>query len=373
MLLSEEHILVQHSAERLAQRVVRPHAKSWDKKKEFPVEAIRALAEAGFLGMLIPSKWGGAQMDELSYVLAIIEIAKADGALSTIMSVHNSVGCLPILNFGTDEQKKEFLTPLAKGEKLAAFCLTEPEAGSDAKSLQTTARLEGNHYILNGIKQFVTSGKEADIAIVFAKINEQISAFIVPTSTPGYLVSKIENKMGQHAAQTAQIVLEDLNIPAHYLLGEVGEGYKIALSNLECGRLGVAAQAIGMATEALNLSIQYAKERKTFGKYLYEHEGVSFKLADMATRLEAATQLLFHAARLRHAKEKCLKEASMAKLFATEAAEYICREAIQIYGGYGYVEDFPLEKIYRDVRVTTIYEGTSEIQRLIISRELLSL
>jgi butyryl-CoA dehydrogenase len=371
MLLNEEHKLVQQTAERLAAGSIRPFSKEWDKQKQFPMQAIEALAKAGFMGMLIPTQWGGAGMDHLAYALAIIEIAKADGGLSTIVGVHNSVACLPILRYGTDEQKKTFLIPLAKGETLGAFCLTEPEAGSDAKALRCQARQEGDYFILNGIKQFITSGNQADVALVFAKLGDNIAAFIVPTLTPGYQVAKIENKMGQHSAQTAQIVLDNLRIPLTALLGKPNEGYKIALSNLECGRLGIAAQAIGMAEEAFNLSVGYAKERSTFGKLLCEHQAISFKLADMATQLEAAKQLLFHAITLRDQELPCLKEASMAKLFATEAAERICREAIQIYGGYGYIDDFPLEKIYRDVRVTTIYEGTSEIQRMIIGRALI--
>lgn len=372
MLLSEEHRLVQQSAERLASQWIRPFSKEWDQQKRFPIEAIEPLAKAGFMGMLIPPQWGGAGMDHLAYALAIIEMAKADGALSTIVSVHNSVASLPLLRYGNDYQKQNFLIPLAKGEQLGAFCLTEPDAGSDAKALRCEARLKDEHYILNGVKQFVTSGKHAHLAIVFAKLNQEICAFIVPTQSPGFQIAKIENKMGQHAAETAQVVFDNVKIPTTHLLGNPGEGYKIALSNLECGRLGIAAQAIGMAEEALNLSLHYAKERSTFGKLLYQHQAIGFKLADMATQLEAAKQLLFHAIAKRDHNLPCLKEASMAKLFATEAAEYICREAIQIYGGYGYLEDFPLEKIYRDVRVASIYEGTSEIQRLIISRELVN-
>lgn len=372
MLLSEEHRLVQQSARHLANKIIRPNAPQWESQKAFPREAISSLAQAGFMGMLVPSQWQGSQMDYVSYVLSILEIAKADAGLSTIVSVHNSVACLPILHFGTEEQKRTFLIPLAKGEKLGAFCLSEPEAGSDAKAIQTKAIEKENHYILNGVKQFVTSGKDADIAIVFAKVNDAITAFIVPTNTPGYQVAKIEHKMGQHSAVTAQVVLHDLNIPSHYRLGEVGQGYKIALSQLESGRLGIAAQALGMAEEAFTLSCQYTKERKTFGKLLCEHQAISFQLADMATQLEAAKQLLFHAALKKEAQESCLREASMAKLFASETAEAICRHAIQIYGGYGYLNDFPLEKIYRDVRVTSIYEGSSEIQRLIIGRSLLS-
>lgn len=371
VLLNEELSLVQQSAKRLADQAIRPFAKQWDLEKTFPTSALEALKKAGFMGMLIPAQWGGAEMEHLAYVLTLIEIAKADASVSTILSVHNSVASLPILYYGTEQQKQTQLVPLAKGEQLGAFALSEPEAGSDPKAMHCRAEKKGDHYVLNGTKQFVTSGKQADLAIIFAKLPEGISAFIVPTHSSGYQISKIEHKMGQHAAETVQLSLDNLTLPLDALLGEPGQGYKIALHNLECGRLGIAAQAIGMAEEALHLSLQYAKERKTFGKPLYEHQAIAFKLADMATKLEAAKQLLFHAALKRDQHLPCLKEASMAKLYATEAAEAICREAIQIYGGYGYLTDFPLEKIYRDVRVTTIYEGTSEIQRLIISREII--
>jgi alkylation response protein AidB-like acyl-CoA dehydrogenase len=375
MLLTDEHLLIQESIRALADKDVRPFAELWAKEKTFPKTALDALAKAGFMGMLVPENWGGTHIGALGYALVIAELAKADGALSTIMSVHNSLASLPILNFGTEAQKQQFLVPMVKGELLGAFCLTEPEAGSDAGNLKTRATRKNNEYVLNGVKQFITSGKNADIAIVFAVMDDNptksgISAFIVPTKTNGYQVAKIEHKMGQYASEIAQIVFDDCHIPAENMIGKPGEGYKIALSNLECGRLGIAAQAIGMAEEALNLSLNYAKERKTFGKFLYEHQAISFKLADMATELEAAKQLLFYGCALRDANKPCLKEAAMAKLFATETAEKICHHAMQIYGGYGYLQDFPLERIYRDVRVTTIYEGTSDIQRIIIGREL---
>lgn len=375
MLLTEEHLLIKENARALADKFIRPYAAQWAKEGAFPQQALRSLAQAGFMGMLIPAEWGGSQADHLAYVLVIQEIAKADGGLSTILSVQNSIASLPILKFGNQMQKETFLRPLATGEKLGAFCLSEPQAGSDAGNLQTKARRKGNDYIINGVKQFVTCGHLADIAIVFAIAEhgekQGITAFIVPTSTPGYQVAKVEEKMGQHSAPIAQIVFEEMKIPVAYQLGNIGDGYKIALSNLECGRLGIAAQSLGMAQEALRLSIQYAQERKTFGKLLHEHQHISFKLADMATELEAAQQLLFHVAYLRDHERTCVKEAAMAKLFASEVAEKICRQAIQIYGGYGYLQDFPLERIYRDVRVTSIYEGTSEIQRLIIGRELI--
>lgn len=376
MLLTEEYLLVQESTRSLADKIIRPNVEEWERNQTFPKAAITALGQAGFLGMLVPEQFAGSQSDNLAFVISIAEIAKACASVSTIMSVHNSLICAPILKFGTKAQQEQFLIPLARGEKLGAFCLTEPQAGSDAANCQTTAQPLGDKFILNGVKQFVTNGKNADIAIVFAKTDPHskhgLSAFIVPTDTPGFQVAKLEHKMGQHASEIAQIVLDDCHVPAAYMLGSAGEGYKIALSNLEGGRLGIAAQAVGMAEEALRLSLQYAKERKTFDKFLYQHQAISFKLADMATQLEAAKQLLYHAAMLRDAKKPCLKEAAMAKLFASEAAETICREAIQIYGGYGYLQDFPLERIYRDVRVTTIYEGTSEIQRYIIGKELIA-
>ncbi len=375
MLLTEEQRLIQDAVRALANKAIRPFAQSWAKEKSFPAAALKELSQAGLMGMLVPAQWQGAQISYVAYVLALIEIAKADGALSTIVSVHNSVASLPILNFGNEQQKEQFLKPMAKGEKLGAFCLSEPQAGSDAVNLQTKAIKKGNDFVISGVKQFVTSGQHADIAIVFALTNPDdkkhgISAFIVPTNTKGYSVAKIEDKMGQHASEIAQIVFDEMLIPASYQLGQAGEGYKIALSNLESGRLGIAAQSIGMAEEAFNLSLAYAQERKTFGKFLIEHEALRFRLADMATQLEAAKQLLFHAATLKDNQQPCLKEASQAKLFASEMAEKVCREALQIFGGYGYLQDFPIERIYRDVRVTSIYEGTSDIQRLIIAREL---
>jgi butyryl-CoA dehydrogenase len=375
MLLSQDQILIQETAHTLATKVVRPLSPTWEKEKQFPFEALKELASFGFMGMLLPEKWGGADLDTLSYLLVIMEMAKADGGLSTILSVHNSVASLPILHFGNETQQAEFLPHLAKGEWLGAFCLSEPGAGSDARAIQTKAFKKDNYFILNGVKQFITSGGQAKIAIVFARTpslheKNSLSSFIVPTNTPGFVVAKIENKMGQHSAEIAQIVLDNVKIPENYLLGEIGDGYKIALSNLECGRLGIAAQAIGMAEEALALSIKYSKERKTFGQFLCQHQAIGFKLADMATQCEAAKQLLFHAAVLRENKLPALKAVSMAKLFATEMAEKVCHDALQIYGGYGYLEDFPLAKIYRDVRATTIYEGSSEIQRHIISKEL---
>jgi alkylation response protein AidB-like acyl-CoA dehydrogenase len=333
------------------------------------------MGRLGFMGMLVPGEWGGSGADHVAYALALLEIAAGDGACSTIMSVHNSVGCMPILRFGSTEQKERFLRPMATGELLAAFCLTEPQAGSDAAAIKTRARRDGNHWVLSGTKQFITSGSTADLAIVFAvtdpaKGKKGISAFIVPTRTPGWTVARLEKKLGQNASDTAQIVLDEVRLEPDLMLGEEGAGYRIALANLEGGRIGIAAQSIGMARAAYEAALAYAKERESFGKKIIEHQAIAFRLADMATLIEAATQLMLHAASLRDAGAPCLKEASMAKLFASEMAERVCSDAIQIHGGYGYLADFPVERIYRDVRVCQIYEGTSDVQRLVIARAL---
>lgn len=325
--------------------------------------------------MVVPEEWGGAGLDYLSLVLALEEIAAGDGSTSTIVSVQNSLACGIPLKFGSAEQKTRYLRPLARGEMLGCFCLTEPHVGSDAAAIQTRATRDGSSWVLNGVKQFVTTGKEADIAIVLAVTDKAagkkgISCFLVPTRSSGYVVGRLEDKMGQRASDTAQIVLEDCRIPLDHLLGREGEGYRIALSNLEAGRIGIAAQAVGMARAAFEAAHAYARQREAFGKPIFEHQAVSFRLADMATRLEASRQLVWHAAALKDAGLPCLKEASMAKLFASEMAEKVCSDAIQIHGGYGYVGDFPVERIYRDVRVTQIYEGASDIQRLVIARQL---
>lgn len=373
--LTEEQVMVQTLARDFAKEQIAPFAAVWDKSAQFPKAALQTMGKLGLMGMLVPNEWDGAGVDHLAYCLAIEEIAACDGACSTIMAVHNSMGCLPILNFGSETQKQEFLKPLARGECLAAFCLTEPQAGSDAAALNTRAEKKGDYYIINGVKQFITSGKNANIALVFAVTDPKmgkkgLSAFIVPTNTPGYIVARVESKMGQHASDTAQIVFENLKIPIQQRLGQEGEGYKIALSHLEGGRMGIAAQSVGMARHALEIATEYAKQRQTFGKKIADHQAVAFRLADMATNLQAARLMTWHAARLRDANVPCQKEAAMAKLFATEAAEKICSAAIQILGGYGYLQDFPVEQIYRDVRVTSIYEGTSDIQRLVIGREI---
>jgi len=352
-----------------------PFAAEWDRHSIFPAQAMREMAELGLFGMIVPEQWGGSGSDYVSFALTLEEIAAGDGACSTVISVTNSVVCGPILQFGTTAQKERFLVPLARGQYLGAFCLTEPHAGSDAAAIRTRARREGSEYVLNGTKQFITSGKHADIAIVFAVTDPSagkkgISAFIVPTATPGYVVARVEEKMGQHASDTAQIVFDELRLPLDHRLGEEGEGYKIALANLESGRIGIAAQCVGMARAAFEAALAYAKERESFGKPLIEHQAVNFRLADMATRIEAARQLVLHAASLKDAGRPCLQEACMGKLFASESAEQVCSAAIQIHGGYGYLKDYAVERIYRDVRVCQIYEGTSDVQRLVIGRGL---
>lgn len=377
MLLTQEQSMIQQTARQYVREKIAPFSASWDRHKTFPKEALSGLAELGFFGMLVPEKWQGSDIGYFSTALVLEEIAAGDAACSTIISVTNSVGCLPILNYGNEQQKETFLKPLANGKYLAAFCLTEPHAGSHAGDLRVKATKQDSHYCLTGIKQFITSGKNADIAIVLAVTNPNagkkgISAFIVPTNTAGYQVSNIEHKMGQNASDTAQINFDNCLIPEDYLLGSEGDGYEIASSSLEAGRIGISAQCVGIARAALDAAIQYADERNTFGKPIHQHQAIGFKLADMATQLEAARQLVYSAARLKDDNKPCLKEASMAKLFASEAAEKICSDAIQIFGGYGYLNDFPVERYYRDVRICQIYEGTSEIQKLIISRELMN-
>ncbi len=377
MVLTQEQLMIREMARDFAKERLWPFAAEWDREARFPAEAVNEMAQLGLFGMLVPEAFDGAAVDHVSYALAIEEIAAGDGACSTIMSVHNSVGCVPILKFGSPAQKERFLKPMARGEMLAAFCLTEPAAGSDAAAIETRARRVDKRFILDGTKQFITSGRNAQVAIVFAVTDpaagkKGISAFIVPTDTPGWRVARLERKLGQRASDTAQIVFENMELGPDNLLGREGEGYRIALANLEGGRIGIAAQSVGMARAAYEVALAYARERKSFGTAIANHQAVAFRLADMATRIEAARQLTLHAAALRDAGRACLKEAAMAKLFASEMAERVCSDAIQIHGGYGYLEDFPVERIYRDVRVCQIYEGTSDIQRLVISRQVLS-
>lgn len=375
MRLTEEQEMVRDMARRFAEDRLKPGAAERDRLGQFPAVELEEMGRLGLMGMVVPEEYGGAGTDFVAYALAIEEIAAGDGAVSTIMAVHNSVGCVPILKYGTPEQKEHFLTPMARGAKLGCFCLTEPQAGSDAAAIKTRAVRDGDSYVLNGSKQFITSGKNAQVAIVFAVTDpaagkKGLSAFIVPTDTPGYTVARIEEKMGQHSSDTAQIVFEDCRVPASLMLGREGDGYKVALANLEGGRIGIGAQAVGMARAAYEAALRYARERESFGTAIINHQAVAFRLADMATRVEAARQMVLHAASLRDAGLPCLKEAAMAKLFASEAAERVCADAIQVHGGYGYLNDFPVERIYRDVRVCAIYEGTSDIQRLIISRQI---
>ena len=375
MLLNEEQQLVRDTMRAFAQEQLAPHAARWDREAHFPREELRALGELGAMGMVVPEQWGGAAMDYVSLAVALEEIAAGDGATSTVVSVQNSVVCGPLNAFGTDAQKEHFLKPLARGESLGCFCLTEPQAGSDAGAIATRAEKRGDRYVLNGVKQFITTGKNADVAIVFAVTDKSagkkgISGFIVDTRTPGFIVARVEEKLGQHASDTAQIMFENCEVPASNLLGAEGGGYRIALANLEGGRIGIAAQAVGMARAAFDAALAFARDRKSFGKVIAEHQAIGFKLADMAVDIEVARQMIWHAAALRDAGSPCLKEASMAKLFASEMAERVCSAAIQIHGGYGYVADFPVERIYRDVRVCQIYEGTSDIQRLVIARAL---
>ena len=374
MILSQEQGMIRDSVRTFAAERLAPNAARWDRDCTFPRDALNEMAAMGLFGVTIPEQWGGAGLDYVSLALTLEEIAAGDGATSTIASVQTLV-CNIFNGYASDAQKNEFLKPLAQGRLLGCFCLTEPHTGSDASAITTRAERQGDHYVLNGVKQFITSGKNADVAVVFAVTDKAagkkgISALIVPTDTAGYVVTRIEEKLGQHASDTAQIALENCRVPVANLLGAEGAGYRIALSNLEGGRICIAAQSVGMARAAFEAALKYAHERSTFGKPIIEHQAVNFRLADMATQIEAARQLVWHAATLRDAGRPCLKEASMAKLFASEMAEKVCSDAIQIHGGYGYVTDFPVERIYRDVRVAQIYEGASDIQRMVIGRAL---
>lgn len=374
MLLTPEQEMIRDSVRAFARKRLAPNAAQWDREAIFPREALGEMASMGLLGVCVPEKWGGAGLDYVSLALVMEEVAAGDGATSTVVSVQTLV-CGILSGYGSDEQRDRFLKPLASGRQLGCFCLTEPHAGSDASSLRTRAEKtpDGREYVLNGVKQFITTGRNADVAVVFAVTDRAagkkgISAFVVPTATPGFSVTRIEQKLGQRASDTAQITFEDCRVPAQYRVGEEGEGYRIALSNLEAGRIGIAAQSVGMARSAFEAALKYAGVRETFGRKLMEHQAVNFRLADMATSIEAARQLVWHAAALRDGRRPCIKEASMAKLFASEMAERVCSDAIQIHGGYGYVNDFPVERIYRDVRVAQIYEGASDIQRMLIGR-----
>lgn len=375
MILNETQEAIRDMARQFAQEELWPTAEARDRSHEFPRAELTQMGELGFMGMLVPEEYGGSETGAVAYALAMEEIAAGDGPVSTILSVHSSVGCVPILNYGTEEQKKKYLPKMASGEWVGGFALTEPQAGSEASNLKTTAVRDGDDYVINGAKQFITSGKNGHVIIVFAVTDKAagkrgMSAFIVETDTPGYEVVRVEDKLGLHCSDTCQLAFTDMRIPAANLLGEEGQGYKIALANLEGGRIGIAAQAVGMARSALKVARDYAAERTAFGTAITNHQAVGFRLADMATQVEAARQMVLHAASMKEAGIPCLNEASMAKLFASEVAEKVCSDAIQTHGGYGYLSDYPVERIYRDVRICQIYEGTSDIQRLVIARNL---
>ena len=375
MLLTQDQTMVRDAVRDFVTEQITPHAARWDKEHHFPRDVHQGLAALGAYGICVPEEWGGAGLDYVTLALVLEEIAAGDGGTSTAISVTNCPVNAILLRYGNAAQKQQWLAPLARGEMLGAFCLTEPHVGSDASALRTTAVKEGNEYVLNGVKQFITSGKNGQVAIVIAVTDKAagkkgMSAFIVPTSTPGYVVARLEDKLGQHSSDTAQINFDNCRIPAENLIGQEGEGYKIALGGLEGGRIGIAAQSVGMARAAFEAALQYSKERESFGQPIFNHQAVGFRLAECATQIEAARQLIWHAASLRDAGQPCLKEAAMAKLFASEMAERVCSAAIQTLGGYGVVNDFPVERIYRDVRVCQIYEGTSDVQKIIIQRGL---
>jgi alkylation response protein AidB-like acyl-CoA dehydrogenase len=373
--LSDEQRMIRDTAREFAQSELAPHAARWEADGWIPDAVVAKLGELGFLGMVVPEEWGGTFSDYTSYALAMEEIAAGCAATATLMSVHNSVGCGPILAWGSEAQKQLWLGDMAAGRKVGCFCLTEPQAGSEANNLKTRAVLKDGRWVLNGSKQFVTNGKRAAIAIVFAVTDPELgkkglSAFIVPTATAGFNVQKLEDKLGIRASDTCAISLENCAVPEDHLLGPRGKGLAIALSNLEGGRIGIAAQALGIARAAFDAALAYAKDRTQFSKKLVEHQSVANMLADMHTRINAARLLVLHAARMRTEGLPCLSEASQAKLYASELAEWVCSKAIQIHGGYGYLHDYPVERHYRDARITQIYEGTSEIQRLLIARKL---
>jgi hypothetical protein len=375
MLLTEEHRMIRDALRAFAQERLAPNAARWDREHHFPKAELKELARLGAFGVAVPEEYGGAGLDYVSLALVLEEIAAGDGGTSTIISVNNCPVCSIAMSYANEAQKQRWLRPLAQGELLGAFALTEPQAGSDAAALRTTAVREGEHYVINGSKQFITSGKNGDVAIVLAVTDKAagkkgISAFWVPTDTPGYIVTGIERKMGQHSSDTAQLRFENCRVPLDHLIGEEGMGYRIALSGLEGGRIGIAAQSVGMARAAFEAALAYAREREAFGAPIFEHQAVRFRLAEMATQIEASRQLILHAASMKDAGLPCLKEAAMAKLFASEMAERVASGAMQVFGGYGYVNDFPVERIYRDVRVCQIYEGTSDIQKMLIARAL---
>lgn len=373
--LTQEQIMIRDMARDFARRELAPHSEQWDREGWVQDDTLRQMGELGLMGMTVSDEWGGAAVDFVSYALAVQEISAGDGAVGAIMSVHNSVGCGPVQAFGTEEQKQQWLGALATGKAIACFCLTEPGAGSEAHNLKTRAQFVEGQWVLNGAKQFITNGKRAKLAIVFAVTDPDqgkrgISAFLVPTDTPGFVVSRVENKLGIRGSDTCAITFEDCRIPEHNMLGPRGKGLAIALSNLEAGRVGIAAQAVGIAQAAFEQALRYARERVQFDVPIIEHQSVANMLADMQVQLNAAQLLTLKAASMRDAGLPCLSEASQAKLYASEMAETVCSKAIQIFGGYGYLADYPVERYYRDARIAQIYEGTSEIQRLVIARAL---
>ena len=375
MILNQDQEMIRDAVRAFAREELWPNAARWDKEHHFPKQAHKGLAALGAYGICVPEEFGGANLDYVTLALVLEEIAAGDGGTSTAISVTNCPVNAILLRYGNAQQKKQWLAPLAQGEMLGAFCLTEPHVGSDASALKTTAVKDGDGYVINGVKQFITSGKYGDVAVVIAVTDKGagkkgMSAFLVPTNAPGYVVARLEDKLGQHSSDTAQINFDNCRIPGDNLIGAEGEGYKIALGGLEGGRIGIAAQSVGMARSAFECALDYAKQRESFGQSIFNHQAVGFRLAECATQIEAARQLIWHAATLRDAGLPCLKEAAMAKLFASEMAEKVCSAAIQTLGGYGYVSDFPVERIYRDVRVCQIYEGTSDVQKIIIQRAL---
>ena len=375
---SDEQIMIRDMTREFAKKELKPHGERWDREGWIDDSVISQMGSLGLLGMTVPEEWGGANVDYISYALAVEEIAVGNGAVSTLMSVHNSVGCSPILNYGSQEQKSNFLTPLATGEWIGCFCLTEPQAGSEAHNLKTKATLKNGQWTINGSKQFISNGKRAKLAIVFAVTDPElgkkgISAFLVPTDNPGYIVNRVENKLGIRASDTCSITFDNCTIPEENMLGPRGKGLAVALSNLEGGRIGIASQAVGIARAAFEEALKYSKERIQFGVPIIDHQSIGNFLADMHTQINAARLLTLQAASLRQNGQPCLSEASQAKLFASEVCEFVCTKAIQIFGGYGYLQDYPVERLYRDSRITQIYEGTSEVQRLVIARALKNL
>jgi alkylation response protein AidB-like acyl-CoA dehydrogenase len=378
LVFTEEQKMLQEMVREFAETEIAPFVPMMDEEDRFPREIVRKMGELGLMGIPIPEEWGGAGADYISYILALEEISRVSATVGVILAVHTSVGTMPILQYGTEEQKQKYVTRLARGEYLAAFALTEPHAGSDAKRIRTQAKRQGDKYILNGSKIFITNAGEADVYVTFAvtdpeKGSRGISAFIVEKDTPGFQVGKKERKMGLGGSNTCELIFEDAEVPAGNLLGREGQGYEIALANLAGGRIGIGAQALGIARAALEHSLEYAKQRKQFGKTLGEIQAIQFKLADMATQIEAARLLIYRAAQLRQLGKPCKMEASMAKMFAADVAMKVTTEAIQVFGGYGYTREYPVERLFRDAKVTQIYEGTNEIQRLVIASELLKI